>query len=545
MVVSGLAASAQSPSSYTAQLVKSVVEQEAVTAEDLEVSSPTILPGNPLYFLKNISRGVQSFFTFNSVKKAELELRFADERLVEAKTLVEKSPENTAALQNAIESYQERVAALETRLEGLSETSQNPNVNALLEKVTDRAIKHEKLFDEIISKTAEGAPEAQAIVASAQGKIFDAVFVIPRKFEDAETFAGRIEKAVEQQEGSFIAPLRAVEILNRLESLPPREEELPLEEGEQAPVLAPVAPTEQQLLVEENLSAVKERLLEKAATAIVDVAHQSETSPQAVSEILKALPGDTAVREKTLKQLENKIQEPQNVDVPSVIGTIVTDFAESVLIRVYSPRPQDLVSSPLSIYGTVKQKWGIFEGEAGTVTLYDGNGKNLGVGILRVDGDWMRDPELKFETEINFTKPSTSSGMLVFIGNSPKEGSFAGSYKLPVVFSSAPAADGYRGVLRADSQGVSITMWGTHNLDTEKVSYRVKANNGDVLAALRKYEGQRVIIYGKAEYLDLEGGFWGIYAEKVESQGETEPHPTPVIPPIPISTSTPPPELIP
>ena len=36
---------------------------------------------------------------------------------------------------------------------------------------------------------------------------------------------------------------------------------------------------------------------------------------------------------------------------------------------------------------------GIFEGQAGTVNLYDGNGNGLGMAVLKVSGDWTQ-PEI-------------------------------------------------------------------------------------------------------------------------------------------------------
>ena len=83
-------------------------------------------------------------------------------------------------------------------------------------------------------------------------------------------------------------------------------------------------------------------------------------------------------------------------------------------------------------------------------------------------------------------------------------------------------------------QGASITMWGTHILATNKTynqcmsavgcdvkykygghSYLVKANDDSVLFALILNQNKKVTIWGKLDYYDIEGGFWGITAQKV------------------------------
>jgi hypothetical protein len=75
---------------------------ENIEAQDLGVKEPRILPGSPFYFLKDFGRGIRSFFTFNPVKKAELRLRFANEKLIEAKKLAVRRPQ---ALPQALKNY--------------------------------------------------------------------------------------------------------------------------------------------------------------------------------------------------------------------------------------------------------------------------------------------------------------------------------------------------------------------------------------------------------------------------------------------------------
>jgi len=47
-------------------------------------TSSVLLPDNPLYFLKDMGREAQMLFTFSPVRKAELRLEFANQKLAEA-----------------------------------------------------------------------------------------------------------------------------------------------------------------------------------------------------------------------------------------------------------------------------------------------------------------------------------------------------------------------------------------------------------------------------------------------------------------------------
>lgn len=182
---------------------------------------------------------------------------------------------------------------LKVRLEGLKETSQNPNIDELLEKVTDRAIKHEKLFDEIIAGTVvvEGVRQS---LQEARGAVFDAVSVIPQKFEGSEQFARRLEAVMEKQEGSYLKPIRTIEIIDRLETKISKEAGF-------------------------KLNTYRNDLLDKAKIAIEGMIVQS---PEAVSEVFKVLPGDQAVRGKILTELEGKFEAPQ---IAEQFGKIVKE----------------------------------------------------------------------------------------------------------------------------------------------------------------------------------------------------------------------------
>ena len=84
----------------------------------LAVDEPSLLPGNALYFVKNIQRGVKLLFTFAGAKKTELELRFADEKFAEMAKLAVTYPEKETARNRALQNYLAAQDRLNIRLAG-------------------------------------------------------------------------------------------------------------------------------------------------------------------------------------------------------------------------------------------------------------------------------------------------------------------------------------------------------------------------------------------------------------------------------------------
>ena len=193
-----------------------------------EAENPGILPTSPFYFFKNITRGVQRIFTVNPVKKAELEMNIADQQAAEIKKLEEVAPDRVDAISKATANYQSNVERLKSRLEDLKETSQNPNIDKLVEKLTDNSIKHQQLFDEL-KKKFEDKDELKGRIESAQDKISETVAKIPEKFEDVKVFGERFKRAIENQPDGAFKELRAAEVLERIGEKMPESSRLEIE----------------------------------------------------------------------------------------------------------------------------------------------------------------------------------------------------------------------------------------------------------------------------------------------------------------------------
>lgn len=249
---------------------ETILAEETVSFTDLGVEEPTFLPSSRFYFFKNFTRGVKRFLTFDLIKKAELELQFADEKIAETKKLVKKEPENQEALERAIENYRASQERLQTQFQRLKETSKNPNVDKLLEKLADRAVKHEKLFAELKEKFEDKkilGEKFEAIKEEIERSVAEGA-----KKDEAEKFAKKLEKALIETRGSDFKHVRSLEILDRIHEKS--------SEG-----------------LKEKLTEIRgdfaKRLQEDLAT--FEEKHESE-APELIKKALENLPGDKARR---------------------------------------------------------------------------------------------------------------------------------------------------------------------------------------------------------------------------------------------------------
>ena len=88
------------------------------------------------------------------------------------------------------------------------------------------------------------------------------------------------------------------------------------------------------------------------------------------------------------------------------------------LIRVSTPRPGDVVSSPLVIMGEARGYW-FFEASF-PVTITDKKGNVLKQHYAQADGEWMTESFVPFKSTVEFTVPvGINSGYLVLSKDNP------------------------------------------------------------------------------------------------------------------------------
>lgn len=325
-----------------------IAPEETITVQDLGVSEPKVLPTSPFYFFKEMGRSLQGFVTLNPVAKAELELKFANEKAAEIKKITETQPQNIQAVQKALENYQGTQKKLRIRFEKLSETSQNPNVDKLLDKLTDKAVKHEKLFDEIAFKfKEEGVSRAVSNAKIGSENLMGEA----SKKDDAAKFSSRLERVLLEEKGGDLKHARSVEIIDRFggkattevkESLERLREEfserlesdiesLIEKEGENALnkeiANTPGSSGKRAVIIEEIQKRAEERLSEALGKAMKHL----ETVIQKETDVAQKAKEQIERAEKMIQEVEEKMSKPtetSNIQIAEVVSNLLITAKE-------------------------------------------------------------------------------------------------------------------------------------------------------------------------------------------------------------------------
>ena len=96
---------------------------------------------------------------------------------------------------------------------------------------------------------------------------------------------------------------------------------------------------------------------------------------------------------------------------------IGNELEKADLIRIFTPRPNQTIHSPLVVQGEARGTW-FFEASF-PVRLFDGNGKEISLGIAQAQDEWMTENFVPFKTELTFENPMTATGMLVLEKDNP------------------------------------------------------------------------------------------------------------------------------
>ena len=88
------------------------------------------------------------------------------------------------------------------------------------------------------------------------------------------------------------------------------------------------------------------------------------------------------------------------------------------LIRTSTPRPNQIIQSPLTIKGEARGFW-FFEADF-PIVLVNWDGLIIAEGIAQTKEDWMTEDFVFFEAEIEFEKPTVkNNGYLIFRKDNP------------------------------------------------------------------------------------------------------------------------------
>jgi len=101
------------------------------------------------------------------------------------------------------------------------------------------------------------------------------------------------------------------------------------------------------------------------------------------------------------------------------IEYIGNELEKTNLIRIDSPRPNTIITSPLEITGEARGTW-YFEASF-PVKLLDGNGNNIPLSppYIMATAEWMTENFVPFRATLEFIAPTTATGTLILEKDNP------------------------------------------------------------------------------------------------------------------------------
>jgi hypothetical protein len=282
-----------------------VAAQGAISKVDLGIQNPGVLTTSPFYFLKEWRRGIMRFFTFDQVAKTELELKIANEKAAEFLAVAEREPQNEKAIERALANYQKSRERLAQRLTSLKETSQNPNVDRLLDKVVEQEVRHIEVFDAMGGPVTipRDVPTGPAKLAAEK--------------DNPEKFSQRVKSAIEKLPERELKSLRAIEVIDRLsESLAPE--------------------------ISGELIKVRQEYSEKLVDEINKLTEKGEEVKPEIISTIKSLPGDPVKHLMILEETEQNANlrgiEKKDIRRGMVIATpgVVSSAKEALIEEISS-----------------------------------------------------------------------------------------------------------------------------------------------------------------------------------------------------------------
>ncbi|MBU0476896.1 tryptophan-rich sensory protein [Patescibacteria group bacterium] len=96
---------------------------------------------------------------------------------------------------------------------------------------------------------------------------------------------------------------------------------------------------------------------------------------------------------------------------------IGNELEKTDLIKIYNPRPNQIIETPLFVKGEARGNW-YFEADF-PIKLFDDNGFLLGITPAQALGDWMTEDFVAFSAPLSFAAPSSLKGKLILEKDNP------------------------------------------------------------------------------------------------------------------------------
>lgn len=273
---------------------QTTAQEETITAQDLGVNEPTLLPDSKFYFLKNWKNAIQSVFTFGQEKKAELNLKIASTKLLEAEKLAEKTS-NPQILEKATTLYNKQVEKINKNIDKFKGTATSSEaINKFLDKYTKQQILHTQILDKLEGKVPSSTMEK---IKENREKHLEKFGQVMQKLEDKTKIQERLQTALDSLKNSALKEVKNVKILKEIKDKFPTSTQQQVQQAIDKGLLQ----------LKEKLQLMPLKNQEKVSNYLEKIQGTIEKKMDIINDVKNSLPSNSTLKQK-VEALKEKLQ---------------------------------------------------------------------------------------------------------------------------------------------------------------------------------------------------------------------------------------------
>ena len=275
----------------TIDAAEEIILDENVQAEDLGINEPNLLPDSPFYFLKEWGREIQNFFTFNPTAKIKLKEKFASEKLMELKKIIEQK-RNREIIEKGIENYQKGIKTLKEASENIEESAEeNEEVGKFLDKFIQNQALHQRILQKLENQIP---PEVFEKIKSTRERHLENFGEVMTRLENKEKIQERLEKNLEKVKGSKFKNFKNLEVLLELEENVPESAQEAIKKAQENSLKR----------LKGDLEKMSPEDQEKFKDYIEKISGEKEKHMEIIENLKEELKENTLIKEKILQYRE-------------------------------------------------------------------------------------------------------------------------------------------------------------------------------------------------------------------------------------------------
>ena len=276
--------------------------EEVITAQDLNITEPTLLPNSKFYFLKKWGDSLRMALTFGQENKAELNLKIASEKLLEAQKLAEKT-NNPQILEKATELYNQRMEKIQENIAKFKGTATSSEaISKFLDKYTKQQVLHNQILEKLEGKVPSSTMEK---IAQNRERHLEQFGKVMQKLEDKDKIQERLQKTLQGLKNNELKEIKNLEVLKKLkENFPTSTQQ------------------EVQKTIDSWLLQLREKLQlmpisdQEKVTNYLEKAQERIQKMDIINDIKNSLPNSSTIKQK----LENLKGKAQNIANKNMVG---------------------------------------------------------------------------------------------------------------------------------------------------------------------------------------------------------------------------------